>query len=112
MIAVTITHGKNAPIIPIPVANIAHENPIKIFNKAWPAIILANNRILKLKTFAMYDTSSIKTKNGEINRGTPLGRNMLKKCHPFLYQAIIFNPIKCVAARKNVTTKLLVSVKL
>jgi hypothetical protein len=35
-----------------PAVNNPQEKPIKIFNNAWPDIIFANKRILKLKTLA------------------------------------------------------------
>jgi hypothetical protein len=65
-----------------PLAHIAQAKPIKIFSKACPDIILANNRILRLRTFAKYETSSIIIKKGLITKGTPLGKNKLTKCHP------------------------------
>jgi len=56
---VTITQGNKKPkqttIIFEPVAfdktedKIDQENPVKIFNKAWPLEILAKSRILKLR---------------------------------------------------------------
>lgn len=91
---------------------IAHENPIKIFSNAWPDIMLANNLILKLNTFAKYEISSITTKKGAIKRGTPLGKNKFTKCHASLCTPMTFIPIKCVAAKKNVTIKLLVIVNI
>jgi len=66
--------------------------------------------MLKLKTFAKYEITSITIKNGAINNGTPLGKNKFKNCHDCLYEPIILIPIKCVAARKSVTIKLLVNV--
>ena len=51
--AVTISQGKSAiPADKMPDPNSVHENPIRIFNRACPLIIFANNRILKLKTLA------------------------------------------------------------
>lgn len=70
--AVTIIQGKTAiPAYSTPEPNNVHEKPIKIFNKAWPLIILANNRILKLKIRAMYETNSIGTNINAISTGTP-----------------------------------------
>ena len=54
IIAVTIIHGKIAnPAYKIPEPSNVHENPIKIFNNACPLIMLANNRMLKLKIRAI-----------------------------------------------------------
>ena len=112
IIIVTITHGKIATKIKTePFVNKSQENPIKIFNKACPDIIFANNRILKLKTFAKYETISINIKNGAIAKGTPLGKNRLEVVHLFLNTLIRFIPIKYDKARKNVITKELVAVK-
>ena len=87
------------------------EKPIKIFNKACPDIIFANKRILKLKTLATYETSSIKTKKGAIASGTPLGSKRLTVSHWVLKKPIILIPVKWLKAKKNVITKELVTVK-
>ena len=53
IIAVTIIHGKTAnPAYKTPDPNNVHENPIKIFKSAWPDIIFAKRRILRLSTRA------------------------------------------------------------
>jgi hypothetical protein len=95
IIAVTITHG-NIPINTYIDPNVIklHENPIRIFNNACPDIIFANNRILKLNTFAIYDTNSIPIKNVAIINGTPLGKNKFVIFHLCLYIPIIFIPTK------------------
>ena len=49
----TINQGKTAIVADKkPDPNNVHEKPIKIFNKACPLIMFANNRILRLNTFA------------------------------------------------------------
>jgi len=54
IIAVTITQGAVArSAIPVPVLRSTQEKPIRILSKAWPDIIFANKRMLKLKTRAM-----------------------------------------------------------
>ncbi len=54
IITVTIIQGKIATTIYRgPAVSNPQEKPIKIFKRACPDIILANNRILKLKTFAI-----------------------------------------------------------
>jgi len=69
------------------------ENPIKIFNKACPDIIFANNRMLRLKTLAIYETASINIKNGAITSGTPLGKNKFKNFQFCFQEPIILIPI-------------------
>ncbi len=70
--AVTIIQGKTAiPAYNIPDPSNVHENPIKIFNNACPLIMLANNRMLKLKIRAIYETNSIGTNINAISTGTP-----------------------------------------
>lgn len=109
--AVTINQGKSAiPADKIPDPNNVHEKPIKIFNKACPLIIFANNRILKLKTLAKLDTNSIGIKIGAIAKGTPLGKNKLKNSQRCSAKPIMFIPMKWVNAKKNVTTNELVKV--
>jgi hypothetical protein len=66
--------------------------------------------MLKLKTFAKYDTISIKIKKGAIANGTPLGRKRLGVVHLFLKTLIILIPIKYDSAKKKVMTKELVAV--
>jgi hypothetical protein len=58
----------------------------------------------------MYETTSIITKNGTIIKGTPPGKNNFALFHLSLNTAIIFIPIKCDNAKKNVTTNELVIV--
>jgi hypothetical protein len=82
MIAVTIAHGKKDRMIIIdPVLSSVQEKPIRIFNKAWPESILAKRRMLRLNTRAIYETASIKIKNGAIISGAPEGRNKSLTCH-------------------------------
>ena len=93
-----------------PVLNNVHENPIKIFKRACPLIIFANNRILKLKIRAIYEMNSIGTKIGAIARGTPDGKNILANSHRRSTIARIFIPIKYDKAKNKVTIKELVIV--
>jgi hypothetical protein len=58
---------------------IAQIKLIKIFNKIWPDIIFANNLIARLKILEIYETYSIKIKNGIMVTGTPSGKNNTKK---------------------------------
>jgi hypothetical protein len=112
IIIVTRVHGKKDKTVKkAPFINKSHANPIKIFNKAWPDIIFAKSRILKLKTLAKYDTISIKIKKGAIAKGTPLGKNKFGVVHVLLKILIILIPIKYDNAKKNVITKELVTVK-
>lgn len=112
MIAVTIIQGKIAmPAYKTPEPSNVHEKPIRIFNRACPLIIFANNRILKLKILAIYETNSIGTKINAISTGTPCGKNKLANSHFCSTIPIILIPIKCASAKKNVTTKELVIVK-
>ena len=111
IIIVTRIQGKTANIIKsIFDVNNPHENPIKIFNKACPDIIFANKRILKLNTRAIYETISIRIKNGAIGKGDPLGKNKSVKDHLIKTTPIKLIPIKCIAAKKKVTTNELVIV--
>jgi hypothetical protein len=73
--------------------------------------MLANRRILKLKTLAIYEINSISTKTGAIPIGVPLGRNKFWISQRCCVTPIKFIPIKCVDAKKNVITKELVAVK-
>ena len=82
MIAVTISHGNNASTERADtVVSIAQENPIRIFNKACPDIMLANNRMLRLNTRATYETASIRIRKGAISSGAPDGKNKSANCH-------------------------------
>lgn len=94
-----------------PDVNIANENPIKIFRRACPLIILAKRRIAKLKTRAKYDISSITIRKGTIASGVPDGRNKLNISHFKLNTPKRLIKIKKVLAKKNVTIKELVKVK-
>lgn len=78
---------------------IAHENPVKIFNKACPLEMFANNRMLKLKTREKYETISISTISGANARGTPDGKKRLKYSNPLRQIAIKFIPKKYVNAK-------------
>jgi len=74
-----IPKGKKDRISQIePDEKMLHTNPIKIFIKICPAIILANNRIDKLNIREKYETYSIKINKGIINIGTPSGKNRTK----------------------------------
>jgi len=86
MTTVTIIQGIIAKIINIQREDVAkdHENPFRIFNNAWPDIILANKRIAKLKTLAKKDITSILTTPGAIISGTPFGKNKRPIFHLFL----------------------------
>lgn len=53
--------------------NIIQLNPIKIFNKVCPAIILANNRMDKLKIREKYEINSTAAINGAKIKGEPVG---------------------------------------
>jgi hypothetical protein len=54
IIASTINHGNKAIVQPMtPDPNSVQEKPIRIFNRACPLIMLANNRMLRLKTLAI-----------------------------------------------------------
>lgn len=89
----------------------AQANPIRILRRAWPDIILANSRILKLKIRAIYETPSIKIKNGMIGSGAPEGRNKLFSCQWCVLPPIMFTPKKCINDKNSVTTNELVTVK-
>ena len=92
---VTIIQGKKATKIKSePFVKRSHEKPIKILSKAWPDIIFANNRMLKLKTFAKYETISMRIKNGAIAKGTPPGKKRFGVVHLFLKTLRILMPIK------------------
>ncbi len=66
----------------------AHEKPIKIFKRAWPLDIFANNRILKLNTRAKYETNSITKIKGANANGTPEGKKRLTKPQPLFHTHI------------------------
>lgn len=72
----------------------AHRKNIKILNKIWPAVILANKRIAKLKIRDIYDTYSININNGVIVTGTPPGKNKTKSSICDLNKPTILVPIK------------------
>ena len=54
---------------------VVHVKEDKIFNKACPASIFANNRIPKLKPLAKKEINSIINRNGIIENGTLEGRS-------------------------------------
>ena len=111
IITVTMTQGKHATRMKIdPFVNKSQEKPINILSKAWPDIIFANNRILKLKTLAKYESISIKIKNGAIAKGTPPGKKRFEVVHRFLKILIILIPMKYDNAKKKVMTNELVAV--
>jgi len=72
---------------------ILYENPISIFNNACPAVIFANNRILKLSGRASNDTFSMILKNGDIHKSIFAGKNKLNIFQPHLYIPTNINPI-------------------
>jgi hypothetical protein len=51
---------------------------IKIFNKMWPDIILANSRIDKVKIFEKCPKYSIRINKGIIAKGISSGKNKEK----------------------------------
>ena len=79
--------------------------PDTILNNVWPAIILANSRIDKLKDLNMYDINSITTNKGANPRGAPEGAKKLKKLILWLTNPIIVTPIHIVNDSPNVTIK-------
>lgn len=83
-----------------------------IFINAWPAVILANNLIAKLKTLTEYDINSNTNNNGDNNKGVLCGKNKFINFTPLYKTPIIFKPIKNDKDKKNVTVKWLVTVKL
>lgn len=81
------------------------EKLAKIFNNVCPAIILANNRIAKLNTQALYDIISTMINNGAIIVGAPDGRNNVKKFNLCIRNPVIVNPIKTPADNVKVIDK-------
>ena len=74
----------------------------KIFSSACPAVILANNRIPKLKPRAAYDTISIRIKKGPIASGIPAGRACDVKLIFLIVKAIKLIPTNIENAAVNV----------
>lgn len=95
-----------------PKESIVQANPAIIFNKVWPDIILANNRIAKLKTRAIYESNSIGTRRGANIKCTPLGKKKPNTWTLCFLTAIIFIPINKVSAKLKVIKIWLVTVKL
>lgn len=85
---------------------------IKIFNKMWPESIFAKRRIAKLNILEIYETYSIKIKNGIIITGTPSGKNKEKKCSLWKQIPIKLLPKKKAKEKKIVRIKWLVIVTL
>lgn len=83
----------------------------KIFNKICPDIILANSRIAKLNTLALYEINSIITKNGVIAVGAPFGKKILKNFNPWILNPVILIWIKALTEKKKVKIIELVIVK-
>jgi hypothetical protein len=81
-----------------------------IFNKACPDIILANNRIAKLNSRAIYEISSIITSAGAIKIGVPSGKNNFKKLFRCNIKPDILMPIKSIHDSSKVKTSELVFV--
>lgn len=74
----TTAKGAAARIFHAPAKlNATRTNPDRIFNRACPAVILANNRTDKLITLERVETNSIKIMNGVITSGEPLGKKWL-----------------------------------
>jgi len=92
---------KNTP----PNANNVQAKVDIIFNNVCPAIILANNRIDKLKGLNKCDINSITTIKGAINIGVPGGIKKLKKCIPCSKNPMILIPMYNENANPNVTIK-------
>jgi len=77
-----IIHGiKNKYPTNPDIKNNLKENVIKICCKICPDKIFANNRIVKLKILAIYDTVSKKIINQLNVNVNPFGINKLKKFH-------------------------------
>lgn len=83
-----------------------------INNKQCPAIILANNRIDKLKVLIKYDTTSIIIIKGNKGLGAPCGTNNKKKFNLFFKTPIKKKPKLKLKAKKKVILKCAVIVKL
>lgn len=111
VIAVTVNQGITAKILMgFAVFKNDQLKLAKIFSKAWPDIIFANKRVLKLNTRAMYEMNSIKTKNGAPIVGIPDGRKKLTVSQRVCVTAIKLIPIKWPKAKKNVIINELVGV--
>ena len=108
---VIIVHGTIKKIVNWRLNNIVIVNVLNIFNKAWPDIIFANNRILKLKTRAKYEIISIGIKKGIIAKGIPVGKNEFDIFTPWMIIFINNAPIKWIDAKVNVIINELVKVK-
>jgi len=74
--------------------------------------MFAKSRIDKLNTRAKYDTNSTTISKGLIKIGLLVGKNIFKNSIPLRRIPKILTPIKNDNARKNVTLKWLVNVKL
>lgn len=83
----------------------------KILSSPWPDIILANKRIAKLKTLAIYEINSITTKKSEIKNGTPLGKKIEKSVQRCTTAPIIVIPKKKDIEINRVIAAELVTVK-
>ena len=83
----------------------------KIFNRVWPATMLANNRTPNETALAKYDTTSIKTNNGTNAKGVPAGTKKEKNLIPCIDKANIVTPIKIVKLKPKDTTPLAVTAK-
>jgi len=71
----TTAKGAAAQIFQTPAKlNATRTKPDKIFNKACPAVMLANSRTDRLITLDNVETSSIKIMKGVITSGEPLGK--------------------------------------
>ena len=87
-------------------------NPPMTFNNVWPAIILANNRTLRLNGRVKYEMTSITIINGESIIGTPAGRKNEKNLKPCFMNAMIVTIRKITTDIVSVTAIWLVKVKL
>lgn len=74
--------------------------------------MFANKRIDKLNTRAKYETNSTITNKGLIKIGLLVGKKIFRNSIPLLSIPKILTPIKNDKAKKKVTLKWLVKVKL
>lgn len=110
--AVVIAHGTKAKMPTTrPEPAITHANPRRILSNAWPLIMLANRRMLRLNTRATYDINSIGISSGATANGTPDGKKFAANFHLFLITPIRVTAIKCDSASHKVITNELVQVK-
>jgi hypothetical protein len=68
--------------------------PAITFNNVWPAIILQNNRVAKLRGLKIYEIISMGTNKNPKTIEVPEGKKRAKICNPCFLIANIFIPIK------------------